>query len=119
MSLLETVVDAIWEGFEAEDNACVDREMDLIDTGGSWEVFSMTRVAQHVIDKLGLHEDDSKWGATMRSLLGRQVTVTLSREPKATLVGVLLSFDEGGEVAVRHEDGFIHYGWPNLLTEPG
>lgn len=48
------VREAIWEGFEAEDNAYVDREMDVIDTGGHYETFSMKRVAQHVIDKLGL-----------------------------------------------------------------
>lgn len=47
--LVARVNDAIWEGFEAEDNACVDREMDLIDTGGSYETFSMERVAQHVL----------------------------------------------------------------------
>lgn len=52
MNLIDTVTDAIWEGFEAEDNACVDRSMDLIDTGGQWETFSMPRVAQHVLDNL-------------------------------------------------------------------
>jgi hypothetical protein len=114
VNLLETVVDAMWEGFEGE--VCVDRPLNRIcDTGDhDW---SMERVAQHVIDQLGLHEDDSEWGATMRSLLGKHVTVTLSREPKSTLVGTLLAFDQGGEVAVRDEEGFIHYGWPNLLTE--
>lgn len=54
MNLRDAIVDAIWEGFEAEDNACVDREMDLIDTGGTYETFSMKRVAEHVIEKLGL-----------------------------------------------------------------
>jgi hypothetical protein len=49
MNLIDTVTDAIWEGFEAEDNACVDRSMDLIDTG---ETFSMSRVAQHLLDNL-------------------------------------------------------------------
>lgn len=82
MNLLETVVDAIWGGFAAEDNACVDREMDLIDTGGSWEVFSMQRVAQHVIDKLGLTEEfkhlEDGWGGQMVAPDG---TITAIGEP--------------------------------------
>lgn len=52
MTLIDVVVDGIWEGFENEDNACVDRAMDLIDTGGHFETFSMPRVAQRVLDSL-------------------------------------------------------------------
>lgn len=52
--LVARVVDAIWEGFEAEDYAYADRQMDIIDTGGNYETFSMERVAQHVIHRLGL-----------------------------------------------------------------
>jgi hypothetical protein len=54
MNLLETVVDALWEGFEAE--VCVDRPLNRIcDTGDhDW---SMKRVAAHVIATLGLREE--------------------------------------------------------------
>lgn len=59
------------------------------------------------------------WVDTMRSLLGKRVKVTLSNEPEngAHLIGTLVSFDEGGEVCVRADDGFLHWGWPNLFTE--
>jgi hypothetical protein len=59
------------------------------------------------------------WSRHMRSLLGRQVAVTLQEEPRAiVLTGQLLSFDEAGEVVLRDETGFLHWGWPNLDTQP-
>ena len=54
----------------------------------------------------------------MRSLLGKQVVVTLAKEPKLVeLQGQLLSFNEGGEVAIRHDDGFVTWAWPALEAE--
>lgn len=56
----------------------------------------------------------SEWRDHMRGLLGKEVVIVLNREPLATAVGVLLSFDEGGEVVLRGDDGFVHYCWPAL-----
>lgn len=50
MNLVDAIANAIWEGFEADPNAHADREMDVIDTGGHYEVFSMERIAEHVLD---------------------------------------------------------------------
>lgn len=59
----------------------------------------------------------SEWTTHMRSLLGKQVEVTLQREPERHVVtGRLLWFDEGGEVALQGDDGYIRRGWPNLDT---
>lgn len=66
-------------------------------------------------------KSDSEWLDHMRSLLGKEVRVTVDRGPDeetpVTVEGVLVSFDEGGEVALRGEDGFIRWSWPNLKTE--
>lgn len=119
--LVKIVAEGIWEGFELEDNAYVDRKMDLIDTGGTYETFSMDRVASAVIRKMqreGAVLVRHDWREHMRSLLGKQVAVTISAEPELVVVkGQLLSFDEGGEVALRDDCGFIHWAWPNLSTE--
>ncbi|QNO01126.1 hypothetical protein [Mycobacterium phage CELFI] len=56
----------------------------------------------------------SNWTEHMRSLLGEQVVVVLNREPLATAVGELLSFEDGGEVVIRDDMGFVHYCWPAL-----
>lgn len=56
----------------------------------------------------------------MRSLLGKQVTVTIQKEPQVvTVSGTLLSFDEGGGCVVRDELGFAQWCWPNLGVELG
>jgi hypothetical protein len=52
MNIVETIVNAIWEGFEAEDNCFVNRQMDVIDTGGYFETFDMTKIAEHVLKRL-------------------------------------------------------------------
>jgi len=53
----------------------------------------------------------------MRSLLGKNVRVTINRNPEVVVSGTLLSFDEGGEVAIRREDGFVGWSWPALDAE--
>lgn len=120
--LIKIVEDAIWKGFEADDNACVDREMDLIDTGGTYETFNMTTIASGVVREMSKHGAiliRHDWREHMYSMLGRQVVVTINREPElVTVTGQLLSFDEGGEVALRSEDGFVRWSWPNLDTAP-
>lgn len=59
----------------------------------------------------------NEWATHMRSLLGKQVEVTLQTEPERHVVtGQLLWFDEGGEVALRDDEGYICRGWPNLGT---
>lgn len=60
---------------------------------------------------------DNDWSLHMRSLLGKEVTVTIDYEQDVTVTGILVMFDEGGEVALRGEDGFIRWSWPNLKTE--
>jgi hypothetical protein len=50
----------------------------------------------------------------MRALLGKNVRVTINRDPEVVVTGQLLSFDEGGEVAIRREDGFVGWSWPAL-----
>jgi hypothetical protein len=54
------------------------------------------------------------------SLLGRQVKVYLSRDhedPATVAVGQLLAIDEGGQIVVRDDMGFVHYCWPLLGIE--
>ncbi len=118
MKLIDTIVNAIWEGFEADDNCYADRKMDVIDTGGHFETFSMERIAEHVL--LALREpgplDD--WRQRMSSLLGKPVRVLINRNPEVVATGVLVSFDEGGEVGLRADDGFIRWSWPNLDITP-
>src|SRR6185503_11626899 len=63
----------------------------------------------------GIRRAGNDWASHMRSLLGKQVRVTINREPQLVEVtGTLVSFDEGGEVALRGEDGFVRWSWPNL-----
>lgn len=60
---------------------------------------------------------ESEWSQHMRSLLGKKVKVTIDHERDVTVTGTLVMFDEGGEVALRGEDGFISWSWPNLKAE--
>ncbi len=48
---IDALADAIWHGFENANNACVDRGMDIIDTGGSYEAFSMEEVAAVALER--------------------------------------------------------------------
>jgi hypothetical protein len=69
---------------------------------------------------------ENDWSKHMRSMLGKQVKVTIAWEEiddngalheATSITGQLLMFDEGGEVAIRPEGDFIHWCWPNLKTE--
>lgn len=120
--LIKIVEDAIWKGFEADDGAYADREMGIIDTGGRMQDVNMTLLASGVVREMSKHGAiliRHDWREHMVSMLGRQVIVTISREPElVTVTGQLLSFDEGGDVALRSEDGFVRWSWPNLDTVP-
>lgn len=59
----------------------------------------------------------SEWTEHMRSLLGKWVNVTIDKEKPVVVTGKLLSFNEGGEVAIRHDDGFVTWAWPALEAE--
>ena len=59
----------------------------------------------------------SEWSEKMRALLGKWVSVTIDREKPVVVTGTLLSFNEGGEVAIRHDDGFVTWAWPALEAE--
>jgi hypothetical protein len=59
----------------------------------------------------------SEWVDHMRALLGKEVAVTIDREKPVIVRGTLLSFDEGGEVAIRTEYGFVTWAWPALEAE--
>lgn len=53
----------------------------------------------------------------MRSKLGKQVKVVLQRYPKeVSQEGILLMFDEEGQVALRDDTFCTHWCWPNLET---
>jgi hypothetical protein len=56
----------------------------------------------------------------MRSMLGKNVRVVLDkpegRDPVVTQ-GILLSYNDGGDIAIKHEDGFTTYAWPALECE--
>jgi hypothetical protein len=57
----------------------------------------------------------TQWLDDMKALLGKHVMVTLAEDDeKAIAWGKLLSFDDGGEVVIQDEMGFLHYCWPNL-----
>lgn len=60
----------------------------------------------------------SEWLDKMRGLLGKEVVIVLNREPLATAVGELLSFDIGGEVVLRDDEGFVNYCWPAIDLDP-
>lgn len=59
----------------------------------------------------------NEWREKMRGLLGKDVVIVLNREPLATATGVMLAFDEGGEVVLSGDDGFVHYCWPALEAD--
>lgn len=59
----------------------------------------------------------SEWSEHMRSLLGKQVRVTIDRDKPVIVKGTLLCFNEGGEVVVREDDGFVTWSWPALEAE--
>lgn len=50
----------------------------------------------------------------MRSLLGKNVEVTLSNDEPVKISGILHSFTDVGEVCVQEDDGTFRWGWPNL-----
>jgi 8-oxo-dGTP diphosphatase len=55
------------------------------------------------------------WVARMRSLLGKRVQVTRQRQPHTVVItGELMWFNEGGEVVLRNEHGFVGWPWPHL-----
>lgn len=56
----------------------------------------------------------NEWSERMRSLLGEEVDITINREDSKIVRGKLLSFNEGGEVAIREDDGFVSWAWPAL-----
>lgn len=58
---------------------------------------------------------DNEWVRNMRSMLRKEVVVTLEREPLVEVRGVLHWFDDLGEVCLNGEDGF-RWAWPNLET---
>lgn len=60
-------------------------------------------------------------GVRARSLLGKQVRVTLSLEKAAVATiteGKLIGFGDGGDFEVLEDDGFVHYCWPMLNIDP-
>lgn len=60
---------------------------------------------------------ESAWATDMRSKLGKQVKVVLQRYPKeVSQEGILLMFDEEGQVALRDDTFCTHWCWPNLET---
>jgi len=59
----------------------------------------------------------SEWSEHMRSLLGKWVHVIIDKDKPVIVTGKLLSFNEGGEVAIRHDDGFVTWAWPALEAE--
>lgn len=69
-------------------------------------------------EQLALFElNDHPWAQHMRALLGKEVVVTLQREPEqVTAKGVLLWFDDFGEVCLRSDDGATKWAWPNMET---
>jgi hypothetical protein len=64
---------------------------------------------------------DNEWTRHMRSLLGKQVKVTLQTQEEGghpvVVTGQLTRFSDSGEVALRDECGFTTWAWPNLETE--
>lgn len=113
--LTEIVVDAIWEGFEAEDSACVDREMDLIDTGGHYETFSMQRVAENVLKRLAenkiistVDDLDALPIPELDDLAGVLIKSTCLVDPDNGNYGL-------GEIYERNSDGT----WCQMVTPAG
>lgn len=54
----------------------------------------------------------------MVSYLGQEVWVRLTNdETPVTYTGVLLAIEEGGQIALRMDDGFAVYCWPALEME--
>lgn len=68
------------------------------------------------MNNLPTDSGENEWVEHMRGCLGKQVRVIINRDPEVAVIGQLLSFDEGGEVAVRRDDGYIGWSWPNLET---
>lgn len=60
---------------------------------------------------------ENPWATHMRTMLGKQVKVTIDIDHDVTITGQLVMFDDGGEVALRSDDGFTNWAWPNQETE--
>lgn len=54
-TVADVLCEALWSGFMAADNCYADPEMDIIDTGGNYEAFSMRQVTEHVLRFLAEH----------------------------------------------------------------
>jgi len=50
--MLTNLEDLLWAAFGKADNCFVDREMDVIDTGGHFESFRMSQVVEHLRELL-------------------------------------------------------------------
>lgn len=57
--------------------------------------------------------EDSNWLSLMECLVGKKIKAKISAAPDI-VTGVLLSFDEFGEIVVQDSDGDIYYCWPCL-----
>lgn len=100
------LADLLWAAFDKADNCCVDRELDVIDTGGHFESFRMSQVVEHL----------------------REACTVRSVEELDALPAEAIIKTEGGSVACRFYDG-IHgvvfgddrpFVWSRLETElPG
>ncbi|MEU8086362.1 hypothetical protein AB0B57_22475 [Micromonospora sp. NPDC049101] len=53
----------------------------------------------------------------MKALEGKQVRVTINRDPLVTTEGELVSLDEFGEAALKKPDGRVLCSWPALEME--
>ena len=63
--------------------------------------------------EMSVKAEDSNWLFLMECLVGKNIEAKISAAPDI-VTGVLLSFDEFGEIVVQDSDGDIHYCWPCL-----
>lgn len=67
-TLINLIKGRIWEAFEQAENCYVDREMDVIDTGGHYESFRMKPIAEYVLKTF---EDDEFYDQVVAYMNGR------------------------------------------------
>jgi len=77
-----------------------------------WATHAAEAVIAALPEWVGEPPFTSEWSEHMRSLLGRQVNITIDRDKPVTVRGTLLAFSEDGTTAVRGDDGFVTWSWP-------
>ena len=90
------------------------------DLRDGWD-FGYSTAMSELISYLDRIEKTMEKHKEINSLLGKQVRVVLdngtSERQQVVAEGKFLGIDEGGEIVLEDDMGFVHYAWPMLEIE--